>query len=283
MRVIADKVAAWGESQCLPALGEGEFEQLRRLAHQEFGLDLKSGKEELVTARLRKLVQGGGFSSFHAYYRHVIADTTGKSLAQMIDALVTNHTAFCREPEHFHFLRKTVFPLLANRDPLEIWSAACSSGEEVWTLACLLNDAFPARRIHVAASDISNRVLRFAQQGLYPADRCEALPPGWLTRYFQAEAEPVRSYRVVPKLRGQAGFERLNLIAPPRDGKKYPVIFCRNVMIYFDRATQEKVVRYLSGRLEPGGFLFVGHAESLGRISHDLEYVQPAVYRKAAR
>ncbi len=270
----------WADQQLLPRLGGSDFEQLRQLAYREFGLDLKPGKEELVTARLRNLVQSGGFGSFRAYYRHVVEDRTGQSLCRLIDALVTNHTSFYREPDHFEFLKAQVLPQFARKDGIEVWSAACSTGEEVWTLACLLNDVLPGRRIQVAGSDISNRALRFASEAVYPLERCQGVPAGWLSRYFSAEKGPSQSYRVLPRIRSQANFQRMNLIAPPHDSKRFPVIFCRNVMIYFDRATQEKVIQYLSGRLEPGGYLFVGHAESLARVSHALEYVRPAVYRK---
>jgi chemotaxis protein methyltransferase CheR len=273
-------VTRFVDPDAIGPLKPGDFEQIRRMAYQESGLDLKAGKEELVTARLRSIVHSGGFRTFQEYYKYVAADTTGRSLAGMIDALVTNHTAFYREPDHFEFLRQHVFPLLARRDPLEIWSAACSTGEEVWTLAFLLNDAFPGRRIQIAASDISNRALRLAHRAVYPAERCQGMPNGWLGRYFAVEPGPPKTYRVSEALRAQATFQRLNLIAPGSNRRLYPVIFCRNVMIYFDGGTQEKVVRFLSECLEPGGFLFVGHAESLTRVSHNLEYVRPAVYRK---
>jgi chemotaxis protein methyltransferase CheR len=257
-----------------------EFDEIRELAHRTFGLDLKAGKEELVSARLRRLVRNGGFRSFHAYYRHVVGDSTGEALAAMIDALATNHTAFLREPGHFDFLRHSVVPLLAKRDSVEVWSAACSTGEEVWTLAFLLNDALTSRPIRVAASDISKKALSFAERALFPADRCQGLPAAWLSRYFIAEREPGMSYRVCPRIRSQATFRRINLLEPYSWHRQFPVIFCRNVMIYFDRETQERVVRQLAACLEPGGFLFVGHAESLSRSAHGLEYVRPAVYRK---
>ncbi len=282
MSLGTDKsILNWADPHLLPRLGGNDFEQLRQLAYREFGLDLKPGKEELVTARLRKLVQAGGFASFRAYHRHVVEDRTGQSLCRLIDALVTNHTSFYREPDHFEFLKAEVLPRFVQKDGIEVWSAACSTGEEVWTLACILNEGLPGRRIHVAASDISYRVLRFASEALYPLERFQGIPTGWLSRYFVAEKGSPQSYRVLPRIRAQATFQRINLIAPPHDSKCYPVIFCRNVMIYFDRATQEKVIQYLSGRLAPGGYLFVGHAESLARVSHDLEYVRPAVYRKA--
>ncbi|SPE26566.1 Chemotaxis protein methyltransferase 2 [Candidatus Sulfopaludibacter sp. SbA6] len=273
----------WMEPGAVRPLAPQEFEQIRQLAYRTFGLDLKPGKEELVSARLRRLVGSGRFRSFQEYYRHVLADSTGEALARMIDALATNHTAFLREPEHFEFLRQQVLPTLSARDPLEVWCAACSTGEEVWTLACLLNDALPSRTSRIAASDISNKALRFAAQAVYTAERCHGLPAAWLSRYFVLETGPPKSYRVCPKLRTQAGFRRINLVERFSWQRRFPVIFCRNVMIYFDRQTQERVVERLAECLEPGGYLFVGHAESLTRVSHSLEYVRPAVYRKSEK
>ena len=261
-------------------LGAHEFEQIRRLAHQVFGLDLKPGKEELVSSRLGKLVRGGGFRSFQEYYRHIVADNTGQALASMIDALATNHTSFLREADHFEFLRREILPQLASREAIDIWSAACSTGEEVWTLACVLSDAIATRRFQIAASDISIRALRFAERGLYPADRCAGVPYAWLHRHFET-ADRGASYRVSAELRAQAVFRRVNLVEDYAWPRRFQAIFCRNVMIYFDSATQEKVVRRLAECLEPGGYLFVGHAESLTRIAHSLEYVRPAIYRKS--
>lgn len=264
-------------------LAPAEFEQIRRLAYDTFGLDLKQGKEELVTARLRRLVRKGGHRSFQEYYRSIVQDPTGESLIAMIDALATNHTSFLREPDHFEFLRREVLPGLASRDTIDVWSAACATGEEVWTLAMVLSEFAPARKARLTATDISNRALAFARAATYPAERCAGIPPQWLSRYFRSEGNPPSAYSVAASLRAAASFRRLNLVEPFSWPRLFPVIFCRNVMIYFDRPTQERVVRQLADCLEPGGYLFVGHAESLTRITHSLEYVKPAVYRKPAR
>jgi chemotaxis protein methyltransferase CheR len=266
-----------------PILRTQDFEQIRQLAHGTFGLDLKPGKEELVSARLRRLLRKGGFRSFQDYYRHVVADHTGVALAAMIDALATNHTTFLREADHFTFLREEVLPSLPSRDTLEVWSAACSTGEEVWTLAMILNEAFPSRRISIAATDISNKALHAAQAAEYTRDHCQGIPAAWLSRYFVPGGGPVKTYCVAPRIRAQASFRRVNLVETFSWGRLFPVIFCRNVMIYFDRQTQEQVVGRLAAALEPGGYLFVGHAESLTRITHSLEYVRPAVYRKPVK
>jgi len=273
-----DRVWNLGDAMC--PLAPGEFAKIRELAYRTFGLDLRSGKEELVSARLGRLVREGGFRGFDDYYRYVLGDHTGEALAALIDALATNHTSFLREPDHFDFLRKQVLPALAGRERIDIWSAACSTGEEVWTLACLLNDALPSRAIRITATDISKKALRLAERAVYPPERCLGIPPAWLSRYFTQDA--AEAYTVCPRVRAQASFRRLNLVEGFSWPHLFPVIFCRNVMIYFDRQTQERLVGRLADCLEPGGFLFVGHAESLIRASHSLEYVKPAIYRRPA-
>jgi chemotaxis protein methyltransferase CheR len=269
------------ESAAAPALAASEFDEIRRMAYRAFGLELKPGKEQLVAARLGRMMRGGKFRSYRDLCRHILEDRTGDSLAALIDALATNHTSFLREPDHFTFLRETVAPALRYRRPLEIWCAACSTGEEVWTLACTLNDALPGAAARVVATDISRKALDFAQRAVYPAARCEPLPGPWLARYF-SEA-PEGGFAVRPAVRAQASFSRLNLMEPLTWGRRFPVIFCRNVMIYFDSAVKLALTERLAGALEPGGYLFVGHAESLSRFSGSLEYVRPAVYRKAAK
>ena len=269
----------WSE-EAVPALAPGDFEQIRSLARSAFGLDLKSGKEEMVAARLRRILRDGRFRSFRDYHRYVVEDSTGQALAAMIDALATNHTSFLRESSHFDFFREHIIPACARRGSADIWCAACSTGEEVWTLAFLLNDALPPNQIHITASDISYKALRAARHGEYPADRCTGLPPAWLKRYLVAESRPNAAFRVMEPIRNQVSFHRANLLEPVPWRHKFPAIFCRNVMIYFDQATQERAVRQLSACLEDGGYLFVGHAESLTRVAHGLEYVRPAIYRK---
>ena len=281
LKPAADWADPGRDVDATPALTAGEFAQIRQLARESFGLDLKAGKEEMVAARLRRLLRGGGFRSYREYHRHVLADSTGEALACMIDALATNHTAFLRESSHFDFFREKVVPSLSS--PVEIWCAACSTGEEVWTLAFLLNDRLPGGGIHIVASDISNKALRAAHRAEYTPERCAGLPSAWMGRYLLSEGKPARLYRVVPEIRRQVSFYRANLLEPACWRTRFPVIFCRNVMIYFDVPTQERAVAQLSECLEPGGYLFVGQAESLTRIHHGLEYVRPAIYRKPGR
>jgi chemotaxis protein methyltransferase CheR len=261
-------------------LSPREFEDIRQLAYRSFGLDLKPGKEAMVSARLSRLLTTGGFHSFRDYTSHVAADATGASLAALIDALATNHTAFLREPDHFEFFKQHVIPHLARRASAEIWCAACATGEEVWTLACLWNEALPNYAFRIYASDISNKALRRAHAGEYLKEACAPLPAAWLGRYFDRVQHPDTRYRVNARLRAQVEFKRINLMEQLPWRRQFPAIFCRNVMIYFARQTQQDVVRRLSDCLEPGGYFFTGHAESLSGISHSLDYVRPAIYRK---
>jgi len=269
----------WCEHPLRP-LAPQDFQQIRELAYQSFGLDLKPGKEELVTARLQRLVRHGGFHSYQEYCRHVRNDSTGESLLALIDALTTNHTSFLREPEHFEFLRSNLLPRLRRRETVAVWSAACSTGEELWTLAFLLHEVLAAAHIQLIGSDISRKALARSQAATYSAERVSVLPATWVQAYLTAEGHPPAYYRVKPAIRAEASFRRLNLVKPFSWPIPFPIVFCRNVMIYFDRPMQQRVVTGLEASLEPGGYLFIGHAESLTGIDHHLEYVRPAVYRK---
>ena len=258
-----------------------EFEQIRRLAYETFGLDLRDGKQDLVCARLRRLVISRGCHSYEEYYRRVLADRTQAELSAMIDALTTNHTSFLREAEHFRYLRETVVPQLAGRGRIDVWSAACATGEEVWSLVFLLDEALPGRTVRVVGTDISSRALAQARLARYPAERVSGLPREWRERYLEREhGEPQSWYQVARPYRARAEFTRLNLMDRISWPRPFPVVFCRNVMIYFDKPTQERVVAKLAAAVEPGGYLFVGHAESLTGVRHWLEYQRPAVYRK---
>jgi len=268
------------ETGAVRALAPHEFERIRDLAYRTFGLDLKPGKEELVNARLGRLLRQSGFRSVEEYCNYVGSDRTGQALAGLVDALATNHTAFLREPDHFEFLRAELAGAFAKREVVEVWTAACATGEEAWTLAIVLNEAIGAGKVRITASDISRKALAYAESAVYSLERCRTLPPAWRGRYFLAEGNPPAGYRVRDDLRAQVTFRRINLIQPIARRRQFPAIFCRNVMIYFDREVQARVVGQLAECLEPGGYLFVGHAESLARISHGLEYVRPAVYRK---
>jgi chemotaxis protein methyltransferase CheR len=268
---------------CRP-LRPSEFAKIRRLAYDTFGLDLRSGKEELVAARLGKQIRHAGCRSFDEYYHLVRTDLTGESLVNLIDALTTNHTSFFREPAHFDFLRKTFLPEWEDRAVIDVWSAACSTGEEPYSIAmCLLEGLghTARRKVRILATDISTRVLAIARQGIYPAERFEDVPALQLPRYWLCGGgDAAGSYRAKKELRNIIEFRRLNLLDRLSGLGHFPLIFCRNVLIYFDKPTQQRVVERLASVLSPGGYLLTGHAESLTGLKHGLRSVQPAVYRK---
>jgi len=274
--------AVWSAA---PEITRKEFTALRDLLHGTFGLDLREGKERLVTARLSKYLRSGGFATFDQYLRHVQADRSGDKLTELVDAMTTNHTSFLREPEHFRFLASVIVPELRKRSSITVWSAASSTGEEPYSILFSLDDALQGGSrpdVRIVGTDISTRVLRTAQQGLYVAEKLKYLPPAWLPKYFQSQDRGKTSWQVRPEWRAKVEFRRLNLMEPLPVRGSYPVIFCRNVMIYFDKATQSAVVRKLASALEPGGYLLVGHSESLTGLDHSLQYVRPAVYRRPA-
>ena len=271
--------AAGGELK----LTADEFRQISDLAYERFGLDLKRGKEALVASRLGKKLRKLGFATFAEYHRHVLADSTGDALVELIDALTTNHTSFLRERAHFEFLRRAVNEEFAGVSQLRVWSAACSSGEEPYSIAMCLAEALnksAGRQFRILATDISTRVLEAARRGVYPASRFDDVPEPWRRAHLlRGQGESEGFYKVKPALAQKIEFARLNLIEPfPNRGLSH-VIFCRNVMMYFDKATQQDIVQRLSAHLERGGYLLVGHSESLTGVEHGLQYVRPATYR----
>jgi len=263
-------------------LTTAEFQEIRQLAYKKFGLDLRQGKEELVSARLGRKIRESNCRSFREYYRHVLDDSTGEALIGMIDALATNHTGFLREPEHFDFFRDTILPSLTARSTIDIWSAACSTGEEPYTIAfTAMEKMFPGdyAKLRILATDISTKALDSARRATYPAERFADFPALWMRRFLlRGQGEWKGWFRVKPEVSGRVQFARLNLVEPFSHNRRFPLIFCRNVMIYFDKPTQERLVNRLAEHLEPGGYLFVGHAESLTGINHPLQYVRPAIY-----
>jgi chemotaxis protein methyltransferase CheR len=271
--------------QLVDNLSPQEFEHVATLAKQKFGLDLRRGKESLVCARLGKKMREANCSSFKEYFRHVTEDTSGTALINLIDALTTNHTSFLREPQHFEFLVSVIGPKLAAREKFDLWSAACSTGEEPYTIAFHVLEEARKRsmtpQVRIVASDISTKVLSAAQTAIYPEERIQTLPEEWKRRYLLRGVDSrAGSFRVKQDVIQMVEFRRVNLIEPVKMDRKFALVFCRNVMIYFDKQTQAKVVANITEHLEPGGYLFVGHAESLTGISHSLEYVKPAIYRK---
>jgi chemotaxis protein methyltransferase CheR len=264
-----------------------EFARISQLTYEHCGLDLRHGKENLIAARLGKKLRELRLTSFQAYFDYVTGDATGAAMSVMIDHLTTNHTSFFREARHFQFLCRTIYPALQHRTQVHIWSAACSSGEEPYSIAMsLLEQAGEeaAAKVKIKATDISTRVLEKARGGVYEAERFQGLPVDLLQRYLlKGHNLAANRYQFKSKVRAMIDFGHFNLMDALPETYRCSVIFCRNIMIYFDKPTQENLVRRLAERLEDGGYLFIGHSESLNGISHGFEYVSPATYRKSVR
>lgn len=261
-----------------------EFDTVSELARREFGIELGEGKEQLVAARIGKLMRRLHFSTFHEFYEHLQTDRTGRCLIQLIDSLTTNHTSFFREQAHFDFLVERVFPEWEGARPVRIWSTACSTGEEPYTIALVAHEYFGTRNRCVpiiVASDISTNALETARRGTYQAQHLQQATAPWLRKHLlRGEGRWEGWYRMRPEIINMVEFHRINLIEPLPDLGHFDVIFCRNVMIYFSHATQAQLVDRLAACLNPGGYLFVGHSETLTGVQHGLQHVQPAVYRK---
>jgi chemotaxis protein methyltransferase CheR len=271
----------------IPTLSDRDLATITRLVYAKSGISLHSGKRALVTARLQKLLKRSGFSTFKEYIRHLQDDRSGHELTAMLDAIATNHTAFFREPQHFDFLAKMVLPPLRARDeptPILGWSAACSTGEEPYTIAMTAFEQFgslPGRPLRLLASDLSTKALARATQGIYKADRVAGLPRYLILKYFEKGADlPAATIRIAEHVRRIVEFRQLNLLEEPPPGRPLDFIFCRNALIYFDRSTQQRVVNQLEQRLGHGGYLFTSHSESLNGLKHGLTWVAPAVYRR---
>lgn len=267
---------------------DSEFDFIRNLVYERSRISLSADKRQLVSARLGKRLRAMNLESIGDYCKLLQSPGSTEELSNLIDAISTNHTFFFRESAHFDFLRTVVVPEMLVRAKTEpsmqfrFWSAACSSGEEPYTMAITLAECMANSKWHIDASDISHRVLAKAAAGIYSEETVSKIPQDILRTYFQRGFGPQDGYyRVKRTLLERVTFHHLNLLEgqlPFRD--KFHVIFCRNVMIYFDRQTQDELVSRLVDKLLPGGYLFVGHSESLTQMRHELKPIKPAVYRK---
>ncbi len=270
---------------------DSEFDFIRTLVYEHSRIQLGPDKRELVAARLGKRLRATKTDTIGHYCELLKAGDAEDELAHLIDAISTNHTFFFRENAHFDFLRQHIVPEMLARHRAErwsqfyVWSAACSSGEEPYSIAMTLNEALPRTsgwNWRIEGTDISHRILAKARNGIYRDDVVAKLPQSTIKSYFQRGIGPQEgNYRVRAELRSMVSYHHLNLLeGEPPFREPFQVIFCRNVMIYFDRPTQEELVQKLTRRLVPGGYLLVGHSESLTGIKHSLQLVKPAIYRR---
>lgn len=271
-------------------VSEAEFRRISDLVYQHCRINLHDGKKELVRARLAKRMRSGGFSRVSDYMDHVLSDASGAEFTSLIDSLSTNLTSFFREMAHFDHLRDRFLPALVARRQKHshgrvlVWSAGCSSGEEPYSLAMLLAEELPAEDgwdVRILATDISTRVLDLARRGSYPASRVQSVPPPLRQRHLLPQRTgAAEGYVVSESLRRMVRFRHLNLMDTWPFSGPFDLIFCRNVMIYFDKPTQEALVNRYFQVLRPGGLLFTGHSESLTGVNHRFRYVEPTIYAR---
>ena len=270
-------------------LSEAQFERISALVKDLCGINLHDGKKELVKARLGKRLRQLGIQGFEQYIDYVEQDAGGDELVAMLDALSTNLTSFFRESAHFDHLAEVIAPRAAARargvvGRFRAWSAGCSSGEEPFSMAITLAERLPDFErwdMRILATDLSTKVLRKAEQGVYPPERLRDVTPQIRQGHFvRIGTRKAPAYQVRPEIRRLIHFARLNLMDPWPMRGPFDVIFCRNVMIYFDKSTQGKLVQRFWELLSSGGTLFIGHSESLAGVTHRFKYAKPTVYEK---
>ncbi len=273
----------------LTKLKDHEYKLIRDLIYNRFGVNLTEQKRSLIVGRLNSLLKKNKFTSFQEYYDWVLADKSGGRITELIDKISTNHTFFYRESDHFNFFSQRVLPELLqykdsiNEKKLRIWIAGCSSGEESYMIAMLIHEFFKKKislwDAKILSTDISTTALEKAVRGIYEADNVTKLPKLLLNSYFTRIDE--NSFKVKKNIQDIITFRKLNLIRESYPFKgKFDVIFCRNVMIYFDQPTRKALVQRYHNCMIDGGYLFIGHSETLGRMDTPFNYIQPAVYKK---
>ncbi len=282
------------ENNCNPdhhaaRLDHKDFERLSGFITDEFGIKMPAVKRIMLQSRLQKRLKELGFINFSDYVDYLFSDKgLEDEVIHMIDLVSTNKTDFFRENNHFDYLLHTLLPDCyppGSRAALKVWSAGCASGEEAYTLAIVLSEykeKNPLLDFSVFATDISTRMIRTAMTAIYKEDRTDNIPLAIKTKYFlrnQIQAE--KKVRIIPELRERVMFSRLNLIddyyATPFI---FDIVFCRNVLIYFDRTVQEQIILKLCSSIRKGGYLFLGHSESVAGLNLPLRYVIPTVFTK---
>jgi chemotaxis protein methyltransferase CheR len=265
-------------------LTDKEFKEIAKLVYDSFGITLNESKRSLVVNRLNKMLRSRGFTTFTQYFKHLADDKSGSELQELANSISTNHTFFNRESGHFDYYYKTALPevtkTILDRD-LRVWCAASSTGEEPYTLAMLqrefLGVEYSSWKAGLLATDISETALKKASLGQYPKEEVDKLPPALKNKYFTKIGDKVA---VKPEIKSEVSFRKLNLVKPFQFKKPFHVIFCRNVMIYFDQPTKDVLIKRMFDYTMPGGYLFIGHSETIPRNNCPYKYIMPAVYRK---
>jgi chemotaxis protein methyltransferase CheR len=270
-------------------INDDEFLKITGLVYDRFGIKLGDKKRELVKGRLNKLIKSLGYTNFSDYYDSIMNDSTSQSLLDLIDKISTNHSYFFRESDHFEYLTSVVMPELvikkkaARSTEIKIWCAGCATGEEPYTLAMILSEYFGAEKkmweLGILATDISISALATANRGMYVEERAKNIPPQLKFKYFEKMDDEI--FKVRDEIKKMVLFKRLNLMRDDFPFKgKFDIIFCRNVMIYFDSETRLRLVGKFHDFLNDDGYLFIGHSESLLKETRAFKYIKPAVYRR---
>ncbi|MGN0665205.1 MAG: CheR family methyltransferase [Huintestinicola sp.] len=264
-------------------LTDNDFHRLVDYMKSNYGINLEK-KRVLIEGRLAGIAAGSGFDNFTDYINYALSDRTGKESIKLVNKLTTNHTFFMREPEHFEFLKETVLPYIEETvkdKDARIWCAASSTGQEPYTIAMTIDEYFGDRisawDTKILATDLDTEVLRTAKAGIYSNEMLSGLPQEWIRKYFvRIDAERCQ---VCEKIRNQVVFKKFNLMDNIVYKKPFDLISCRNVMIYFDTDTKNKLVERFYDATKSGGYLFIGHAENVSKDTR-YSYVKPAIYRK---
>ena len=262
-----------------------DFFKLRDYVKTNFGVNLEK-KRTLIEGRLTNSITQSGYDNFHDYLEDVFSDRSGAKINTLMTKLTTNYTYFMREETHYRFMEEVALPYWAStiRDrDLRIWSAGCASGEEAYTTAMVLSEWFGLKKKEwdttILATDISTKVLQMAKRGVYPEEHFEHLPAPWRTKYFTKIGE--EEYQIKDALAKEVVFNQFNLMGDfHRFRKRFHIVFCRNVMIYFDSPTKAALAKRFHDVLDVGGYLFIGLSETLSGISGDFQHVAPAIYRR---
>ncbi|MDD2864389.1 MAG: protein-glutamate O-methyltransferase CheR [Methylococcales bacterium] len=262
-------------------LQEREFKQFRDLIYRIAGINILPSKKPLVTSRLEKRLTHYKMKSYSDYFRMITSANGSEELQVAVDLLTTNETHFFREPKHFDFLRQHILNISKKGKTLRVWSAACSSGEEPYSIAMLLHEILGERSWEIVASDLCTKMLEKARMGQYSIDRMPEIPKHYLLNYcLKGAGKEDGTLLIQQRLRERVIFIQHNLIESPPKLGQFDVIFLRNVLIYFDNETKAKVVSRLLPSLHSGGYFLIGHSESLNGVTERVRLVQPAVYLK---
>ena len=266
-------------------LTDSNIAAISDMVYKTSGLDIELNKKELVISRLSQRLSDLDIDDFNGYLRYIKSDISGKEVNLMAEMLTTNYTLFFREMQHFEFINNNMIELIKERKGrFRIWCAGCSTGEEPYSIAMFLNDILGPgymSNVRILATDISEKVLKTAMTGIYGDLATKSVPDKFLSKYFRAVSANIHTgYEISNEIRRNVSFARLNLIENWSMEGSFDLILCRNVMIYFDKFTKEKLTKRFYDMLRLNGYFFTGHSESLTTLNHNFKYVRPAVYQK---